>query len=155
MPRFSFRRRIPWIFKYGLGLHKPSYRITSPDLGLEKEENKVLIYSLILVAMGILFGGVFIVTYEFTPPMIEVGGKPALIYPGFNRETLTEFILATLSFIVAGIGAYIVRIAPRREEEAWRTYMMFGFLLLLFVSMVLAFVFAHKAGLLRLSPVTG
>jgi len=133
-----------------LRLHKPRYKITTPDLGLEKEENRIIVFWTITILLAVFFGGVFIVLYEFTPPMIEIGGAPAVIYPGFSRETTTEFILAVFTFVIAAIGTYLMRVAPRKEEEAWRTYMFFGMILFIVASLVISVVFAHKAGLLRI-----
>jgi len=148
--RFRLRRRLPWILKYGLRIHRPRYRLTVPDLGLEKEENRLIIFWTLIFVLAILFGGIFMVTYEFTPPLIEVGGgRPTTIYPGFSRETFAEFILAVVLFISAAVGGYMIRTAPRREEEAWESYMYGGLVFLLVAVMVMAGVFAYKAGLLR------
>jgi len=103
----------------------------------------------LVVLLACLFGGIFIVTYEFTPALIEVGGRARTIYPGFSRETLAEFFIASTCFVIAGIGLYYMRTAPRKEEEAWSSYMSFGMLLFLLSVMVLAGVFSYKAGLLR------
>lgn len=155
MARARFKIKIPWVFKYKLKLYKPKYRIAIPDLGFEKRENRELIFAVIVVALSMLFGGIFMVTYEFTPPMIEIRGQPALIYPGFSRETFTEFLLAVAIFLMSGVGAYLIRTAPRREEEAWETYMYFGLILLLLSAIVLAAVFAYKSGLLQVGRMRG
>ncbi|MEX0568032.1 MAG: hypothetical protein Q6363_002590 [Candidatus Njordarchaeota archaeon] len=153
MARTRFKVKIPWIFKYKLNLYKPRYHIAVPDLGLEKRGNRELIFAMIIIVLSVLFGGIFMVVYEFTPPLIEISGQPALIYPGFSRETFTEFLLAVAIFLMSGIGAYLIRIAPRREEEAWETYMYFGLILLLLSAIVLAAVFAYKSGLLQVGRI--
>lgn len=147
--RVRLRIKIPWIFKYKLRLYKPKYSIAIPDLGLEKRENRELIFAVIVVVLSMLFGGIFMVIYEFTPPMIEVGGEPTMIYPGFSRETFAEFLLAMMIFLTSGAATYLIRIAPRREEEAWETYMYLGLIILWLLTIVLAAVFAHKSGLLQ------
>lgn len=147
MRRGSFH--IPWIFKYGLRLHKPRYKITAVDLGLEKESNRMLIYGIMIVLLSVLFGGIFIITYEFTPPIIEIGQRPALIYPGFSRETLTEFLLTAIIFLMAGIGTYMLRSAVRTAEEEWSVEMSIGLLLMIFAIFALWAIFSVKAGLMR------
>jgi len=149
MPRIQLKRKIPWLFKYGLGLHKPRYRIGVPDLGLNKEENRKFIYGAIIFILALFFGGIFIVTYEFTPALIEIRGTASTIYPGFSRETLAEFFIASASFIFAALGSYFMRIAPRREVEEWSSYMSLGLLFFIIAMIVLAGVFSYKAGLLR------
>ncbi len=149
MRKFFRGKRLPWIFKYGLRLHRPQYRITVPDLGLEKEENRRIVFWVIITLLGVFFGGIFIILYEFTPPMIEVGGAATVIYPGFSRETTTEFILAMLVFLSAAAGTYLMRTAPRREEEAWRTHMFSGMVLFMLATLLISVIFAYKAGLLR------
>ena len=89
------------------------------------------------------------VTYEFTPPLIEVGGGPAVIYPGLGRETLAEFLFSVGIFLMGAAGLYLLREAPRHEEEAWSTYMYVGLFLFLFAAMLLTGVFMQKVGLLR------
>ena len=149
MPKARFRRKIPWLFKHGLGLHKPNYKIGVPDLGLEKEENRKFIYAAIIFVLAAFFGGIFIVTYEFTPALIEIRGTASTIYPGFSRETLAEFFIAATAFIFAAVGSYLMRVAPRREVEEWSSYMSLGLLFFIIAMIVLAGVFSYKAGLLR------
>ncbi|MCR8432819.1 MAG: hypothetical protein NDP13_04450 [Crenarchaeota archaeon] len=140
---------VPWIFKYGLRLHKPRYRITKVYLGLEKESNRLLIYGLLIIVLAIFFGGIFMIIYEFTPPLIEIGQRPALIYPGLSRETLTEFLFMIMIFLMAGIGTYLLRTAVRTAEEEWSTVISIGLVLTLFAVFGLWAIFSMKVGLLR------
>lgn len=149
MSKARSKFRVPWIFKHKLRLHKPRYRISTIDLGLEKEFNRLMIYGLLLLVLAVLFGGVFLIVYQFTPPIIEIGGRAALIYPGLSRETLTEFLLVVIIFLIAGVGTYLLRSAVRMEEEEWSVQMSVGMFLLLAAALVLWIIFSSKIGLLR------
>ncbi len=149
MRRIRPKIRIPWIFKYKLKLYKPKYRIATINLGLEKEANRLMIYGLLTIILAILFGGIFLIAYEFTPPLIEIGGRAALIYPGLSRETLTEFLFTVIIFIMASVGAYLLRSAVRAEEEEWTVQMSIGLFLVLVTVIFLWIIFSSKVGLLR------
>lgn len=147
--RLGKKIRIPWIFKYGLNLHKPNYKIGFIDLGLEKRSNLLVVYWITIIALGLFFGGFFMVVYEFTPPLIQAGGGATMIYPGLSRETFAEFLMAVAAFITGALGLFVIREAPRREEEAWTTYMYVGLVLFIVMMLVIMFAFMSKVGMIR------
>ena len=141
--------RIPWI----PFLYKPKYQLSLPEIDLSESSVRLKIFIFSVIVCAVAFGGIVYLIVQPTPALLSSGGRPQVLYPSLDRQTLVEGIVASVMFLFSVVGVFLLRKSTEiiTEEESRGIWIYLGMFLFLIGALGLTYIFYQKYELYKTS----